>query len=62
LVTGGGDVLVSASGRVWRRLGTIGGQPAAFMANGDRDLYAALHEGAIVRSRDRGRTWVTITS
>jgi hypothetical protein len=62
LVTGGGDVLVSASGRAWRRLGTIGGQPAAFMANGDRDLYAALHEGAIVQSRDRGRTWVTITS
>ena len=37
-------------------LGSIGGQPAAFIAHG-RDLYAALADATVVRSTDGGRTW-----
>jgi hypothetical protein len=41
-----------------RRLGEIGGQPAAFLAQGVRELYVALHDGTIKRSTDGGATWV----
>ena len=56
LVTMTGEVRVSADGQRWRVSGQIGGQPAAFEAE-ERNLYAALHDGTIKRSTDRGRTW-----
>ena len=57
LVDGEGAVRRSDdSGESWEDAGEIGGQPAAFEAAGD-DLYAALHDGTIKRSRDGGRTW-----
>ena len=57
LVDGQGDVRVSTdSGKQWRVVGSIGGQPAAFIADGD-DLYAALADGSVKRSSDGGRTW-----
>ncbi len=43
-------------GARWEGSGEIGGQPAAFEAEGD-DLYAALHDGTIKRSTDDGRSW-----
>ena len=56
LVTMTGDVRASADGQRWRGSGQIGGQPAAFEAE-ERNLYAALHDGTIKRSTNRGRTW-----
>jgi len=58
LIAGGGQVFASADGG--RRLegqGEIGGQPAALVAEGPRELYAALHDGTIKRSTDGGTTW-----
>ena len=63
LVEANGTVLLSADyGRSWRRVGALGAPPAAFFARADRDLYAALHVGRIVRSRDGGRTWRAVTT
>jgi hypothetical protein len=45
----------SDGGRRWAPVGAIGGQPAAFLADGD--LYVALHDGTIKRSGDAGRSW-----
>jgi photosystem II stability/assembly factor-like uncharacterized protein len=57
LVDGAGDVRLSSdSGRDWEPVGSIGGQPAAFMSHGD-ELYAALADGTIKRSTDGGATW-----
>jgi hypothetical protein len=58
LIAGGGQVFASSDGG--RRLegqGEIGGQPAALVAEGPRELYAALHDGTIKRSSDGGATW-----
>jgi hypothetical protein len=44
-------------GASWRPRGRIGGQPAAFLANTERDLYAALPDGTVKQSSDDGRTW-----
>jgi photosystem II stability/assembly factor-like uncharacterized protein len=58
LIAGGGQVFASSDGG--RRLegqGEIGGQPAALVAEGPRELYAALHDGTIKRSTDGGTTW-----
>jgi photosystem II stability/assembly factor-like uncharacterized protein len=44
------------AGRTWRRVGTVGGRPAAF-DNFHDELLVALHDGAIKRSLDGGRTW-----
>jgi hypothetical protein len=58
LIAGGGQVFASGDGG--RRLegqGEIGGQPAALVAEGPRELYAALHDGTIKRSTDGGTTW-----
>jgi hypothetical protein len=58
LVAGGGQVFTSPDGG--RRLagqGEIGGQPAALVAEGPRELYVALHDGTIKRSTDGGTTW-----
>lgn len=63
LVTGTGEVMRSDDrGRRWVRSGAIDGQPAAFLATTGRELYAAVHRGGIVRSRDGGRTWEELTS
>lgn len=59
-------VLVDGVGRVHRstdaghsftRAGELGGQPAAVASYG-RDLYVALHDNTIKRSRDGGQSWV----
>jgi hypothetical protein len=58
VVVGGGQVFASPDGG--RRLGyrgEIGGEPAALLATGSGDLYVALHDGTIKRSRDGGATW-----
>jgi len=57
LVEGTGAVQVSAdAGRRWQPAGSIGGEPAAFIAAGD-DLYVALADATVKRSADRGRSW-----
>ena len=58
LVDAGGRVFESNNGgRDSRPRGEVGGQPAAFVAAGDRDLYVALHDGTVKRSADGGETW-----
>jgi hypothetical protein len=58
LVDGGGNVLQSTNGGArFERRGAIGGQPAALLAQGAEELYAALHDGTIKRSTDAGATW-----
>ena len=58
LVDGSGQVHASRdSGRRWSAIGDIGGQPAAFVAQTEQELYAALHDGTVKRSGDGGRTW-----
>ncbi len=44
-------------GKRWRAVGEIGGEPAAFAADGPENLYVALHNGTIKRSRDGGASW-----
>ena len=57
LVDPDGHVFASPDGGdVWSARGSIGGEPAAFTANG-RDLYVALHDGTVKRSTDGGRRW-----
>jgi hypothetical protein len=57
LVDGQGQVLRSTDGgRRWSPVGSIDGQPAAFVADGS-DLYAALTDGTVKRSADGGATW-----
>lgn len=52
-----GSVAVSRDrGAHWQRVGEIPGEPAAFEAAGG-ELFAALHDGTIVRSVDGGRSW-----
>jgi photosystem II stability/assembly factor-like uncharacterized protein len=58
LVDGAGTVHASRdSGKRWRSIGDIGGQPAAFLAQSADELYAALHDGTVKRSADGGRSW-----
>jgi photosystem II stability/assembly factor-like uncharacterized protein len=62
LVDGAGDVYVgSGGGRLWEKAGSIGAQPAAFLADGGR-LYAARHDGVVLLSEDGGATWETRAS
>ncbi len=57
LVDGQGQVQQSGDGgRQWQPTGSIGGQPAAFIAE-KSELYAALTDGTIKRSTDGGATW-----
>lgn len=59
LVDVDGSVLRSADvGRRWAAAGSVGGQPAAFLAQSDEDLYVALHDGTIKQSQNGGRTWI----
>jgi hypothetical protein len=58
LVDGSGSVRISRdAGLGWNRVGDIGGRPAALLGRTGRELYVALHDGTIKRSRDGGRTW-----
>lgn len=45
------------AGRTWRRVGQIGGEPAAFEGADGEELYVALHDGTIKRSADGGASW-----
>jgi hypothetical protein len=57
LVDGQGQVQRSGdSGRKWQPTGSIGGQPAAFIAH-ETELYAALGDSTVKRSTDGGATW-----
>jgi hypothetical protein len=60
--------LVAADGVVWRstdggrdfdRVGFVGTEPEAFAANGQRELYAAVHGGTVLVSTDGGAHWQT---
>lgn len=44
-------------GQRWTRIGSIGGQPAALLAQSEEQLYVGLHDGTIKESRDGGRSW-----
>lgn len=58
LVDAQGDVRMSANGgRRWKRVGEIGGQPAALVAESESELYAALPDGTVVGSTDSGSSW-----
>lgn len=57
LIDGQGQVQVSGDrGESWQTVGSIDGEPAAFIADG-ADLYAALGDGSVKRSIDGGRSW-----
>lgn len=57
LVDGNGQVRRSENGGAqFQPVGSIDGQPAAFIAQGD-DLYAALTDGSVKRSSDGGQSW-----
>jgi hypothetical protein len=60
LVDGNGQVSRSADGgREFERAGSVGAQPEAFVANGERELYATVHGGEVVMSGDGGASWKT---
>lgn len=53
-----GEVFTSPNvGTSLRHVGSIGGEPAAFLAPAANELYAALHDGTIKHSIDGGKTW-----
>ncbi len=63
LLDGLGQVLVSPNGgRTLMKRGEIGGEPAALLAVGADELYAALHDGTIKRSIDGGASWTVRSS
>jgi photosystem II stability/assembly factor-like uncharacterized protein len=49
-------------GERWRQQGSIGGQPAAFAANGEDELFAALGDGTVMASTDGGASWTNRVS
>ncbi len=49
----------TGGGSAFRAMGTIDGEPAAFHAEGSV-LFAARHDGAILRSPDGGSSWEVI--
>lgn len=62
LIDGAGTVQRSDDGgRSFDPVGSIGGQPVAFIANGD-DLLAALGDGTVQVSADGGRSWAVRAS
>ena len=63
LVDAAGGVHASGDdGHEWARVGEVGGQPAALLAEGERTLYVALHDGTIMVSLDVGRSWDSVRS
>jgi hypothetical protein len=60
LVDADGTVSRSSDGaREFSRVGSVGVQPEAFAANGERELYAAVHGGEVLVSSDGGANWRT---
>jgi hypothetical protein len=58
LVDGEGVVSRSSdNAKRWTPIGNVAGQPAAFLAQTENELYVALHDGTVKQSRDGGRTW-----
>lgn len=58
LVLAGGLVFSSVDGgRSFQQVGSLGGEPAALLALSGPELYAALHDGTILRSADGGASW-----
>lgn len=58
LLTGDGTVRTSADGGgSWETTGTLGGEPAALLGEGEAELYAALADGTVKRSTDGGASW-----
>ena len=54
---GGSFLTASTPSGPWRPRGAIGSPVAALLAVDARTLFAALHDGTIVRSADGGATW-----
>jgi photosystem II stability/assembly factor-like uncharacterized protein len=62
LLDGNGRLWLSPDGgRRWQGRGEIGGRPAALLAVGARELYAATHTDEIKQSHDAGATWTSRT-
>jgi photosystem II stability/assembly factor-like uncharacterized protein len=58
LIGARGEVEASSdAGRRWTDVGEIGGQPAAMVAESERELYAALPDGTVLGSTDAGASW-----
>lgn len=58
IVAGDGFVYRSSDGGEGRTpVGDVGGQPAALVAEGDDELYVALHDGTVKVSTNGGKTW-----
>lgn len=58
LLDPGGALLVSRdAGKEWEVVGATGGEPAALLAQSERELYVALHDGTILVSEDGGASW-----
>lgn len=56
-VASDGDVSCSSDGGgSWKKVGVVGGPPAAFDSAAG-ELYVALHDGTVKRSADDGETW-----
>jgi hypothetical protein len=63
LVSQGGQVFESPDGGTrWRQRGTLPDQPSVLLADGGRRLYAALEDGTIRQSLDRGASWAVRAS
>jgi hypothetical protein len=61
LVAPSGAVSAWSAVGAWQEAGGAGGEPAAFLAAGPRELYVALHGGGIVHSLDGGKSWTART-
>jgi hypothetical protein len=58
LIDSDGRVQISReAGKGWKQVGAIPGQPAAFIAAGRKELYAALADGTVMESDDGGGAW-----
>lgn len=57
LIDAGGAVLSGDPSGNFQQVGEIGGQPVAFAAAGEKELYAALADGSVLESRDGGSSW-----
>jgi photosystem II stability/assembly factor-like uncharacterized protein len=57
----GGVWMATAPARPWMPRQPLGGSPATFAAAGN-ELYAAVHEGSVLRSSDGAQSWRRINS